>query len=305
MSGRVAVTDVVDREAYRAMLARSNGPGVVFLAGHLATLAATTWLVHLSLGSWWLWPAMALQGVVLVHLFAPLHEATHYTAFASRRVNDVVAWICGLAIILSPTFFRYEHRAHHAHTQDPEQDPELIALPTTLAGYLWYLSTVPYWQGLVHNMVDHARGRFNAVERAFLDDCQRREVAARARWMWAFYGAVAVVSVVVGSTAALTFWLVPRLLGEPWMRVIRMAEHVGLPLVPNFLQNTRTTLVLWPLRVLNWNMAYHTAHHFAPAVPFHRLPMFHGLIEPHVDAIGDGYIEVHGDIVRKVRAHVS
>ena len=305
MTERVAVTDLVPRQRYRAFVQRRDLPGLLFLAAHLATLGATGWLVHLASGSWWLLPAMTLHGVVLVHLFAPLHECTHSTAFASRWLNDGVAWFAGLAIVLSPTFFRYEHRAHHAHTQQPDDDPELIALPRSLGGYLWYLSTVPYWAALVHNMVDHARGRFNAVERRFLDPRQRREVTVRARLMWAFYAAVALVSVLAGSWAALTYWLVPRLLGEPYMRVVRMAEHVGLPLVPNFLQNTRTTRVLWPLRVLNWNMAYHTAHHFAPAVPFHRLPEFHAEIEPHVANVGEGYVAVHGDIVRKVRERTA
>lgn len=301
MTDRVAVTDIVPKARYRAFLRRADGPGLLFLAGHLATLAVTGTLVYLAHGTWWLLPAMALHGVVLVHLFAPLHECTHYTAFESRWLNDTVAWLAGLAIILQPTFFRLEHRAHHAHTQHEHDDPELIALPNGVAGYLCYLSTIPYWQGLIHNMIDHAQGRFNTTEQRFLDARQQREVMVGTRWMWAFYTAVALISLVAGSWAALTFWLIPRLLGEPYMRVVRMAEHVGLPLVPNFLQNTRTTKVLWPLRVLNWNMAYHTAHHFAPAVPFHRLPAFHREIEPHVASIGDGYIEVHGDIVRQVR----
>jgi len=300
MTERVAVTDLVEPATYRGFLARSDGPALVFLAGHLATLALTGWLVHASLATWWLPLAWFVHGTVLVHLFAPLHECTHYTAFRARRLNDAVAWLAGLAIVLSPTFFRLEHRAHHAHTNDEEDDPELIALPASVWGYLWYLSTVPYWAGLVHNMVDHARGRFNATERKFLNEKQQREVAVRARWMWAFYAAVALVSLALGSWAALTYWLIPRLLGEPWMRVIRMAEHVGMPLVPDFLQNTRTTRVLWPLRVLNWNMAYHTAHHFAPAVPFHRLPEFHAVIEPHVAEIGADYARVHGDIVARI-----
>jgi fatty acid desaturase len=302
MTERVAVTDLVDRETYRGFVARADGPALVFLAGHLATLALTGWLVHASLGTWWLPLAWFAHGTVLVHLFAPLHECTHYTAFRARRLNDAVAWLCGVAIVLSPTFFRYEHRAHHAHTNHDADDPELIRQPTTLAGYLWYLCTVPYWAGLVHNMVDHAIGRFNATERKFLQPAQQREVTVRARWLWAFYALVTVVSLAAGSWAALTYWLIPRLLGEPWMRVIRMAEHVGLPLVPDFLQNTRTTRVFGPLRLLNWNMAYHTAHHFAPAVPFHRLPAFHAAIEPHVAAIGESYAHVHGDIVNRIGA---
>ena len=35
-------------------------------------------------------PAMALQGVAIVTLFAPMHECVHRTAFASRAANDTV-----------------------------------------------------------------------------------------------------------------------------------------------------------------------------------------------------------------------
>lgn len=302
MPKRPGITDLVDREVFRKLTARRDGPAMLFFGAHVAVLVLTGWLVALSLGTWWLPLAWFILGTVLVHLFAPLHECTHYTAFKSRRLNDAVGWLCGLAIILSPTFFRLEHKAHHAHTQNPEDDPELIALPKTFWGYVWYLSTVPYWQGLIHNLSEHARGRFNVVEEKFLNTAEQRRVTFETRLMLGFYGVLALGSVALGSAAVLTFWLIPRLLGEPWMRVIRMAEHVGLPLVPNFLENTRTTRVLWPLRVLNWNMAYHTAHHFAPAVPFHRLPAFHAVIEPEIASIGDGYVAVHGHILVAVRA---
>ncbi|MGF1474875.1 MAG: fatty acid desaturase [Geminicoccaceae bacterium] len=297
---KARVSDVIDRQTFRRHLVRSDVPGFVFFGCHLASLGVTGWLVSLSLNTWWLPLAWFLHGTVLVHLFAPLHEATHYTAFRTKWLNDTVAWFCGLVIILSPTFFRYEHKAHHVHTQHDENDPEIIRLPKTLRGYLWYLSTIPYWTLLVHGMVDHARGKFSETDKGFLDEARRREVMHRARLMWLFYLLVALVSFVTGSWAALTHWLIPRLIGEPWMRVIRMAEHVGLPLVPNFLENTRTTKVMWPLRVLNWNMAFHTAHHFAPGVPFHRLPQFHAAIEPHIAHIGENYVEVHGDLVRKI-----
>ena len=42
--------------------------------------AATGWLVHQALGTWWIVPAVFLHGAILATLFAPLHETSHGTA---------------------------------------------------------------------------------------------------------------------------------------------------------------------------------------------------------------------------------
>ena len=91
-------------------------------------------LVWLALDSPWLLPAMFVHGVVLVHHFSLQHECTHYTAFRTRRLNDVVGAACGFVIMLAPRFFRYEHCDHQTWTQLEGRDPELIPLPKSLWG---------------------------------------------------------------------------------------------------------------------------------------------------------------------------
>ena len=39
----------------------------------------------------------------------------------------------------------------------------------------------------------------------------------------------------------LQFWILPAVLGQPWLRLYLLAEHTGCPLVPDMLANTRTT----------------------------------------------------------------
>ena len=56
-------------------------------------------LVATAQGTLWLAPALWAHGVVLVFLFAPLHETIHLTAFRSRRLNDTVAWLAGAVLI--------------------------------------------------------------------------------------------------------------------------------------------------------------------------------------------------------------
>ena len=68
---------------------------------------------------------MLAFGLVQVALFAPAHEATHQTAFASRRANLIVGWLAACPSLLNLHFYTAFHFAHHRHTQIPGQDPEL------------------------------------------------------------------------------------------------------------------------------------------------------------------------------------
>ena len=116
----------LDRATVLALSRRSDARGLAQLAMHLALLALTGALIHASLGSWWLLPALVLHGGVLVFLFCALHEGVHRTPFASRWLNDAVAWIVGALLMLPAGYFRLFHFAHHRFTQDPARDPELL-----------------------------------------------------------------------------------------------------------------------------------------------------------------------------------
>jgi fatty acid desaturase len=73
-----------ERQHLLRLAARSDRQGVLQLAGHLAALLASGTAVLAARGSPWLLPALLLHGVLLVFLFAPLHESVHRTAFRSR-----------------------------------------------------------------------------------------------------------------------------------------------------------------------------------------------------------------------------
>ena len=98
------MTDVVAGQ--RADAQPSDRAGLLHLAGHLALLAATGLLIFIARGIWLLPLALLLHGIVLIFLFAPLHESVHRTAFRSRRLNDGVAFLCGLVLLLPPDWFR-------------------------------------------------------------------------------------------------------------------------------------------------------------------------------------------------------
>jgi len=299
MDETFAPDDAIDKTALKALSRRSDAAGLQQLAGHGAGLAVTGLAVAWAQGSVWLIPAMLGHGIVLVFLFSPLHESIHRTAFASRRLNDAVAWLGGLVLMLPPEFFRAFHFAHHRHTQDPARDPELAAgKPATLTGYLLHVSGLPYWWTRAATLVRHAGGR---VDEAFIPPRQHPAIVREARIVLSVYAGIAAVSLAAGSGAAVLYWLGPVLLGQPALRLYLLAEHTGCPYVPEMLRNTRTTHTTWLMRRLAWNMPYHVEHHAYPALPFHALPAAHDQLRDKIAVLAPGYIAVHGKLLAGLR----
>ena len=290
----------IDRALLLNLNRRSDMRGLRHLAGHVLLLLITGALLGVSVGSWWIVPAMVLHGIVLIALFAPLHEAIHRTAFRTRWLNDTVAWVCGLLLVLPPEYFRFFHFAHHRHTQDPLNDPELASpKPATLGQWLAQVSGWNYWRAELVGLVTHALGRtpepFLATSRA------AARVVAEARTALAVYVLIAGVALIARSWAPLVFWVLPALAGQPFLRFYLLAEHTLCPLVPDMLANSRTTRSNAVVRFLAWNMPYHAEHHAFPSVPFHALPALHRDLRPDLKVIAPGYIAVNRAIFRSLQ----
>ena len=119
--------EIVDRKTLKPFTKRQDLPGLLYFFGLLGFISVSGILFYLALGSGWLlWPAMFLHGIMLSHLFAPLHETSHGTAFRTRWINESVLWFCGIVTIWPPIYFRYDHAGHHTYAQVPGKDPELV-----------------------------------------------------------------------------------------------------------------------------------------------------------------------------------
>src|SRR5882757_1562676 len=143
---------------------RSDGKGLLRLAGHLVAIVASGSLYALALERS---TSASLEGLAaiafgftLVTMFAAMHEAVHRTAFKSQWLNDTVAWFAGLLSFYNSTFYRPYHGWHHRFTQLPGKDPELEdRKPTSLSGYLVEMSGVPWWIGKLRTHLALSLGR--------------------------------------------------------------------------------------------------------------------------------------------------
>ncbi len=289
----------LDRDVVLALSRRSDARGVAQLAIHLTFLVITGVIVHASLGSWWVVPAIVLHGVVLDFLFCALHESVHRTAFASRGLNDAVAGVTGALLMLPAGYFRLFHFAHHRFTQDPARDPELLApKPSSLASYLWFASGLPNWRARLKGTLRHAlTGR---VPEPFIPPAQHAVVVREARLVWGLYVAVFAASLALGRADALYYWILPAIAGQPLLRLFLHAEHTGCALSADMFANTRTTYTNAAVRRLTWNMPYHVEHHAYPSVPFHALPRVNALIRDRIRVSAPGYAALHRGFVREL-----
>ena len=290
----------LSREDLKQFMQRSDGPAFRKLIVWIAVLAASTAAITYAWDSWLIWPAMLVQGIILVHHFSLQHECVHYTVFRTRRYNDIAGQICGLIILLPHRFFRYEHCDHHTYTQLNGEDPELIPMPKSFGEYLWYLSAIPYWRNKFTEVFRHASGRLSEGELRFIPKEEHAAVYRDARMMLAFYALVFIGMAMTGWWGLVWYWLIPMVLGEPVMRFIRMTEHVGRPTVAQMSENTRTNLVSLPWRFLCWNMNYHAEHHYVSSVPYHALPRLHEKLRDHIHVEPRGYLGAHLDILRQL-----
>lgn len=292
------------RDALAALSARElselketrDSPGLLHLGGHVLLLFLT--------GSLVLWVAnpalkilaMTLHGIALVSLFALEHETIHGTAFRTPWLNIIISEVCGFLLLLPPRHFRFFHFAHHRHTQDPANDPELTSpKPSDRSGYFWHLSGIPYWRAEIAVLLNNALGR---TLPDFVPPNARGKLILEARLHLAAIVVLAIAGVAFGWTWILTLWVIPALLGQPFLRAYLMAEHGACPLVANMLANSRTTYTNRLVRFLAWNMPFHSAHHALPTVPFHRLPTLNSNLASRLQRTANGYGEAH----RQIRA---
>ena len=292
-----------DLARLKPLAKRSDALGLRQLASHGLAIAISSVLIGLSLGSLWVWPAMVLQGLFLVFLFAAAHESIHRTAFKTRWINDWVAAVSGFVLVLPPKYFRLFHFAHHRYTQDPGRDPELgFPKPQSLGAYLLMASGLVIWVKQTQTLFRHALGQ---VDEDFIPAGQRPEIIAEARLYLVAYSLAALLSLLSGSAVLLFVWVLPMILGQPFLRLYLLAEHVDCPLVPDMLRNTRTIYSIAPVRWLAWNMPYHTAHHAYPALPFHSLAEATGLLEDRIVVKAKGYVAVQKGVLNNFKQHTK
>lgn len=289
---------VVPAAVLKRLYARSDRAGLRQTAAHLALLVAGGWLVLETRGTWWVLPALLLQGILVNALFGAMHESVHYGSFKTRRFADLLAFFSGAAILNNAGFYRHYHMAHHRYTQDPLRDPELVTsgTPRTWGNYLYRVSAIPFLKLRTRDILLFPFGFRGDV--TYIHESAWPEVRRWGRWLLALYAVLLAGSIVLQTDVLLWVWLIPLAVGAPLLRLYLLCEHTLCPNSDDGFANTRTTLSNPLLRFIMWNLPYHAEHHLLPNIAFHNLPEAHGHLRPHLKHVARSYTQVNREIVR-------
>lgn len=284
MDYKALIASLTD-EQRAALTKRSDRQGLARLTLHWGLIALLAVIVALGVPGWQL--LLLPLGIMIVFLFTLLHESIHRTPFNTEWINDAVVRVSGFVLILPADWFRYFHFAHHRYTQDPDHDPELTSSkPTSRWQYAVHVSGLPIWCNAFLTLLRNATG---AGRYTYVPDKGHDKVRREAQAMLTVYVVLLGMSLVLKNSVLLWIWIIPAVLGQPFLRLYLLAEHGRCPYVTNMLENSRTTYTNAIVRLLAWNMSYHAEHHSYPAVPFYRLPELHGLIQQHLAVTERGY----------------
>jgi fatty acid desaturase len=290
------VKQILTTEVLNTLNNRSNTRGIIQLLGHLTIMgvsgylwiATENWLIKIA--------ALVIYGFSLAAMFAVVHESCHRTAFASNRLNDLVAWFAGVLSGYNSTFYRRYHKWHHRYTQVKGKDPELEdAKPSNFLEYLAEISGLNWWSGKIRTHYRLATGKLDNMP--YIPETAREEVIISTRLQLFIYGIAIAFSLILQQPWFINLWLLPLIVGQPILRFILIAEHTGCSNDNNSLTNTRTTLTWFPIKFMMWNMPYHAEHHLYPSIPFHALPKAHQQLKEHFTVVDRGYLKVNQDIM--------
>lgn len=292
----------MDRKMLKELTRRADAPGLVYLAQWGGFLLATGSLVWASIGTAWVWPAMALFGTFMtVPAYALSHECAHGTAFRTRWLNELVLWVTSLIYIEEPLHRRFTHTNHHSYTWHVGKDSQMpFDTPMAFAGWLAEITGLALLKFHLSTLVLIAAGRPAPMVVFATPETELPKLIRNARVFLLIYASLAGL-VLAGQMWPVWFLLLPRLMGAPVMLLFTLIQHVELQEnSPSILESTRSFRTNWLGRFLYANMNFHVEHHLYPQVPFHALPRLNAEIAPQLPEPDPGFFRTNLEVISVV-----
>ena len=264
----------LERKTLKSLCRRSDTPGLVFLAKWMLSLLLTGYLVHLAMGSAWLWPALFVYGTVIsLPAYAMSHESAHGTAFRTRWLNEIVFWITSLIYLEEPLHRRYTHTNHHTYTWHVGKDSQMpFDTPVTLRIWLLEMSGWALTHFHLLTLFRLVSGRYTDVMREVIPNDEFPRIRRNATIFLAIYCGIA-AAIIAGAHWLLWYFVIPLFLGRIAVTAFGLIQHVEMAEnAPSIIDSTRSFRTNALASFLYLNMENHIEHHLYPQVPFYSLP---------------------------------
>ena len=243
-------------------LARTFMGGIEWEMILIGVLQFTTWIA-----TW----VLVIQGIIpllvgcLIALFTacnaylPSHAGQHGHLSGGRKnlqwLDYLVGQISVIPLAQSHEILKATHLKHHAHTNDPDMDPDFF-----------HGNAKNWWEAAVNvNIAYNDEGpALRAIEKHQENDPKFKEALEKGgSWAFLFYFAQIILAVLYPIETLLLWWIPKRVATSYLGIVFSYFPHSGLE--KGRYKDTR----FWTNRVprfLNHSMQIHTMHHMYPRI---------------------------------------
>lgn len=211
-------------------------------------------------------------------VYTVLHEAAHGNIDGGdrrfARLQKALGWISSTLLMFPYPAFRAIHLAHHAHANDPENDPDYWVAGNNMASVLFRCMTLSV---VYHAWMLRSESRVLREARpAYIAGMFLVGTLLAATWLAGFFW------------HALALWVFPAFLTGTLLALL----FDWLPHHPHSDQGRRSNsrILLHPMITvpLMWQN-YHQVHHVFPRVPFFRYARCFDALRPEFESSGRVY----------------
>ena len=246
-----------ERKVARAFMGRAEWEMIIIGLGQFAVWVVT-WMIVLG-NIIPLWAGFFISTITTAFSYLPSHAGQHGHLSGKRQdlewLNFVVGQISLIPLAQSHDVLKATHLKHHAHTNDPERDPDY-----------GHAHVDHWWQSALNvHLQTGADGKLaKMVEKFSEDDPSFKEDMERGGLFSLLFFFAQMIVVVFYPLEILLLWWLPRKLATSYLGIIfSMEPHNNLP--KGRYKDTRFWSNGIP-RFLNHSMQIHAMHHMYPSI---------------------------------------
>ncbi|BDS12201.1 fatty acid desaturase family protein [Aureispira anguillae] len=284
-------------EEKKQLLEMNDFQALIEVAAHWAWIVFALLLPYFFLNPLTVLLSLFILGGKQLACAILLHDASHYSVFSNKKLNDWVGnWLGAYPIFQNMLAYRPYHKIHHLYT-GLEEDPDLLltrGYPTSKKSMLRKFfrdlsgqTGVKAFLGLVLMRLGYLEYNLgNKVVKIAQEDRS-----------WGEFLQIFITKLWQPIVANFFIFVLLYLLASGWLyllwvtaylttfqfciRVRSMAEHSVVEDTTNPILNTRTTYANRLERMLfaPYYVNYHVEHHLLMGVPSYNLPQLHQIIK--------------------------
>ncbi len=202
--------------------------------------------------------------------FTVAHDACHGSASRKPWLNEALGVTAALVLFAPFAALRRNHLHHHAHTNDPDEDPDFWVAGTTVIGTTARLFT------------QHARHYWCYFSKL----CRRDKALRQAFVLLGFLAACLAAAVHLGHAKDfLLYWFLPSQLGSAALALTFDYWPHRPHRARGRMKDTAVIAPRW-LDPFFLNQNIHLLHHLYPTIPWYRYRAAFDELEPAIRAGG-------------------